>query len=155
MTPEERQQLDRELTDAAESASRSWRHMDMATPRPGRLTLAEIREASSEELLGFLAAGGNERGTFDHNTAAAINAELTYRATRPHWTVLPSFRMLIVSTLLAAAGLLVALLLPLLQQAREAKPQDPAQAPRPQASSAAHPRQPDAGPATRAQNAPR
>jgi hypothetical protein len=94
-----------DLTDIAMEIQRRTRAAEMAHPGPGRISLREIRAAKDDDLCQMLIARGNERGKFDAATIVAINAELTRRATRPHWTTIPGFALLVAAVATAIAGL--------------------------------------------------
>jgi hypothetical protein len=109
MSPAEQSEYNRRLNEEVSErqtlARDMQRNQEWATPRPGRLSLREIRAAPDDELHALLAAGFNDNGVFDHTTSAAINAELFRRASRPHWSVLPSFWILVATAGITVLGL--------------------------------------------------
>ncbi|WP_312317123.1 hypothetical protein [Acinetobacter variabilis] len=74
------------------------------------LTLDEIKSKSDEELLRYL-SGENSPGIIPAPLLQAISYELTsrqiQRASKPHWTVTPTFIFVCVSTLLTAVSIML------------------------------------------------
>ncbi|RGD93395.1 hypothetical protein [Acinetobacter sp. SWAC57] len=74
------------------------------------LTLAEIRELSDDDLLKLL-TGESYEGMIHPALMQVISHELTSRqvmeASRPHWTVTPTFIVGCIASLLAAISILV------------------------------------------------
>src|SRR6218665_1242878 len=73
-----------------------------------RLSLAQLREMSDDELLKLLTGESELKGLLRAATAQSIQAVLheraLQRATKPRWTEVPSFWLLVVAVLLAALG---------------------------------------------------
>ncbi|WP_180007944.1 hypothetical protein [Acinetobacter sp. YH16057] len=74
------------------------------------LTLDEIKSKSDEELLRYL-SGENSPGIIPAPLLQAISYELTsrqiQRASKPHWTVTPTFIVGCIASILAAISILV------------------------------------------------
>lgn len=77
--------------------------------RPIRFDADALRGMRDEQLLDLLGGGGDDAGTVYPAAAQAIAAELLRRqferSRRPHWSVIPSFWLLVASVLVALAGL--------------------------------------------------
>ncbi|QKT97749.1 hypothetical protein FOB20_02380 [Acinetobacter lwoffii] len=74
------------------------------------LTIEEIKSKSDEELLRYL-SGQDSPGLIPAPLLQAISYELTsrqiQRASKPHWTVTPTFIFVCVSTLLTAVSIML------------------------------------------------
>jgi UPF0716 family protein affecting phage T7 exclusion len=85
------------------------------------LTVAQLKAMSDGELLKLLSGESDLKGMIPLPLQQLITSELLARglakASKPHWSVVPSFWMLIATVLLALAGVVVAILaLPQTQQ---------------------------------------
>ena len=69
------------------------------------ISIAKIKESSDEELLALLNGESNIRGIIPIPTQSAITNELLRRtiqkSTKPHWSVAPSFILLVLGTIAA------------------------------------------------------
>jgi hypothetical protein len=103
------------------------------------LTVAEIKALSDAELLEILSGESKHEGIIPGSLQQLITAELLERSLAksrvPHWSVLPSFCLLITSVVLALIGVIVALAtVPQVQQLLSTtQPVQPSIAPAPNA----------------------
>jgi hypothetical protein len=85
------------------------------------LTVAEVKALSDVQLLNLLNGESEHEGVVPLPLMQVINAELSERALArarvPHWSVLPSFWLLVISVLLAVVAVVAGVLaLPQVQQ---------------------------------------
>jgi hypothetical protein len=94
---------------------------DVSHIRPVRLRIDELKRMSDAQLLAVLNGEAGLKGVITGTTAQLITAELHARAlakaSKPHWSAVPSFWLLVISTSLTfLAVVLTALALPQVQQ---------------------------------------
>ena len=79
--------------------------IEMPSVQVRRFTAAEVKIMSDEDLLKILSGENLAHGMLPAPTQQLISAELLSRslarASKPHWSIVPSFALLIVSVILS------------------------------------------------------
>lgn len=94
---------------------------DMSHLMPVRLRIEDMKGMSDAELLAVLNGESGRKGMMTGQTAQLIASELQARAidraSKPHWSTVPSFWLLVISVVLSLSALAVAVVaLPQVQQ---------------------------------------